>query len=249
MWQSMGGRGGISGGIFAAPSLLKQHHVPVSVRITRHSQGLPIATGTQEQKGLIKTIRRESQTIIRPLRDSPGKVFQRPREQCQIVSPVKDGNEGLGGCLLRKDSCSPAAPVCMYCCQAGQGKLCGRAGMEGRQCCRMPHLLQQTQKLQAAGCPGAAGIFSFPYSQLLAFSPDFLGVPKQREESALSIMALAAAAGQPASSSSVTPTDKLHSKLKDDQVIKAGLSCLPEQDSSEAPGTFLTAPSSRQNRL
>lgn len=36
------------------------------------------------------------------------------------------------------------------------------------------HLLRQTQKLQAAGCPGAAGIFSFPYSQLLAFSPTSL---------------------------------------------------------------------------
>lgn len=32
------------------------------------------------------------------------------------------------------------------------------------------HLLQQTQKEQAAGCPGAAGIFSFPYSQLLTFT-------------------------------------------------------------------------------
>lgn len=111
------------------------------------------------------------------------------------------------------------------------------------------HLLQQTQKLQAAGCLGAAGIFSFPYSQLLAFSSDFLGVPKQREESGLSTMALEAAAGQPTSSSSVIPTDKLHSTFREDLVTKAGLSCLLEQDSSEAPGTFLTAPSSRQNGL
>lgn len=56
------------------------------------------------------------------------------------------------------------------------------------------HLLQQTQKLQAAGCPGAAVIFSFPYSQLFAFSPDFLSVPKQREGSGLSTMTLEAAA-------------------------------------------------------
>lgn len=62
-------------------------------------------------------------------------------------------------------------------------------------------------------------------------------------------MALEAAAGQPASSSSVTPTDKLHSTLRDDLVTKASLSCLLRQESSEAPGTFLTAPSSRQNRL
>lgn len=76
----------------------------VPVGITRHSQRLPVATGIQERKGLIKTIRRESQTIIRPLRDSLGKVFQRPREQHQIVSLMKDGNEGLGGCLFQKDS-------------------------------------------------------------------------------------------------------------------------------------------------
>lgn len=111
------------------------------------------------------------------------------------------------------------------------------------------HLLQQTQKLQAAGCPGAAGIFSFPHSQLLAFSPDFLGVPKQREGSGLSTMLLEAPAGQLASSSSVTPTDKLQSTLRDDLVTKAGLSCLLGQDSSKAPGTFLTASCSRQNRL
>lgn len=103
------------------------------------------------------------------------------------------------------------------------------------------HLLQQTQKKQAAGCP-AAGIFSFPYSQLLAFSPVFLSAPKQREGSGLSTMALEAAAAQPASSSSVTTTDKLHSTLRDDLVTKASLSCLLGQDSSEAPG-------SRQNRL
>lgn len=109
--------------------------------------------------------------------------------------------------------------------------------------------LQQTQKLQAAGCPGVAGIFSFPYSQLLAFSPDFLDVPKQREESGLSTTALEAAAGQLANSSSVIPKDKLHSTLRDDLVTKAGLSRLLEQDSSEASGTFLTAPSSRKNRL
>lgn len=111
------------------------------------------------------------------------------------------------------------------------------------------HLLQQTQKLQAAGCPGAAGIFSFPYSHLLIFPPDFLGVPKQREGSGLSTTALEAAAGQSASSSSVTPTDKFHLTLRDHLVTRAGLSCLRGQDSSEAPGTFLTAPSSRQNRL
>lgn len=103
------------------------------------------------------------------------------------------------------------------------------------------HLLQQTQKQQAAGCP-AAGIFSFPYSQLLAFSPAFLSAPKQRERSGLSTMDLEAAAAQPASSSSVTTTDKLHSTLSDDLVTKASLSCLLGQDSSEAPG-------SRQNRL
>lgn len=72
---SRGRRGGISGGSFAAPSLFKQHPVPVSVGITGHPQGLPVATGTQEWKGLIKTIRRESQMVIRPLRDSWGRYF------------------------------------------------------------------------------------------------------------------------------------------------------------------------------
>lgn len=69
------------------------------------------------------------------------------------------------------------------------------------------------------------------------------------EGSGLSTMALEAAAGQPASSSSVTTTDKLHSTLRDDLVTKASLSCLLGQDSSKAPGTFLAAHSSRQNRL
>lgn len=117
---SRGRRRGISGGSFAAPSLFKQHHVPVSVGITRHSQGLPVATGTQEWKELIKTIRRESQTIIRPLRDSLGKVFWRPREQCQIVRLMKDGNEGLGG------ACSKRTPTHLQhqcpCTAARQGR-------------------------------------------------------------------------------------------------------------------------------
>lgn len=82
-----------------------------------------------------------------------------------------------------------------------------------------------------------------------SLSPAFLSAPKQREGSGLSTMALEAAAGQPASSSNVTTTDKLHSTLRDDLVTKASLSCLLGQDSSKAPGTFLTAPSSRQNRL
>lgn len=111
VWRSRGKRGGISGGSFAALSLLKQHFVPMSVGITRHSEGLPVATGTQERKGLIKTIRRESQTIIRPLRDTLGKEFRRPREQGQIVRQMKDRNQGLGGYLLQKDSPSPAALV------------------------------------------------------------------------------------------------------------------------------------------
>lgn len=212
----------------------------VSVGITRHSQGLPVVTGTQERKGLIKTMSRESQTIIRPLRDSLGKVFQRPREQCQTESPMKDGNEGLGGCLLQKDSCSPAAPVSMYCCQAG---------MEGH-CCRMPqpwllclHISCSRHRIcRLLAVQVLLASLAFP---TLASSPDFLGVPKQREESGLSTMALEAAAGKPASSSSVIPTDKLHSTLRDDLVTKAGLSCFLEQDSSEAPGTFLTVPSSR----
>lgn len=83
----------------------------MSVGITRHSEGLPVATGTQEWKGLIKTIRRESETIIRPLQDSLGKVFRRQYEQGQIVRPMKDGNQGLGACPLQKDSPSPAALV------------------------------------------------------------------------------------------------------------------------------------------
>lgn len=62
-------------------------------------------------------------------------------------------------------------------------------------------------------------------------------------------MPLEAPAGQPASSSSFTPTDKLQSTLRDNLVTKAGLSCLLGQDSSKVPGTFLTAPSSRHNRL
>lgn len=46
VWRSRGRRGGISGGSFAALSLLKEHHVPTFVGITRHSEGLPVATGT-----------------------------------------------------------------------------------------------------------------------------------------------------------------------------------------------------------
>lgn len=228
----------------------------MSVGITRHSQGLPVATGTQEWKGLIKTIRRESQTIIRPLRDSLGKVFRRPHEQCQIVRLMKDGNEGLGG------TCSKRTPTPLQhqcpCTAARQGRGSSVARQGWREDSDVKshslgstfaHLLQQTQKQQAAGCPGAAGIFSFPYSQLLALSPAFLSAPKQREGSGLSTMALEAAAGKPASSSSVPATDKLHSTLRDDLVTKASLSCLLGQDSSKTPGTFLTASSSRQNRL
>lgn len=54
------------------------------------------------------------------------------------MTRTKDRNEGFGGSLLQQDSCSPAATVSVYCCQAGQGKLCGWARMEGRQRCRMP---------------------------------------------------------------------------------------------------------------
>lgn len=169
---------------------------------------------------------------------------------------IKDGNEGLEevppkGLPL---TCSTSVQVLLP-GRVGEALCPGRDGVKTVMwkatalAALFAHLLQQTQKQQAAGCPGAAGIFSFPYSQLLPFSPAFLSAPKQREGSGLSTMALEAAAGQPASSSSVTTTDKLHSTLRDNLVTKASLSCLLGQDSSKAPGTFLTAHSSRQNRL
>lgn len=59
--------------------------------------------------------------IIRPLRDSLGKLFRRPHEQCQIVKQMKDGNEGLGG-----GSCSKRTPIHLQhqclCTAARQGR-------------------------------------------------------------------------------------------------------------------------------
>lgn len=103
--------------------------------------------------------------------------------------------KGWGG------ACSKRTPAhlqhqCPHAARQGRGSSVARQGWKedsAAECHSLgssAHLLQQTQKLQAAGCPSAAWcIFSFPCSQLLTFSPDFLGVPKQREQSGLSTMA------------------------------------------------------------
>lgn len=129
-----------------------------------------------------------------------------------------------------------------------------RAGTEWRQCYSTPQtwlLCSQISEAEA-GQPGAAGIFGFPKSHIITFSPDLLSLPKQTAGSGLSTMALEAAAGQAASASTVPSTNRVHSTLGADPVTRAGSPAFWDEVSvppaSEAPGTFLTAPSSRQEQ-
>lgn len=144
----------------------------------------------------------------------------------------------------------------MYCCQAGQGKLCGQARMEGRQCCRMPQpwlLCLHISYSRHRSCrPLAVQVLlaslAFPTPSFSLFHQTSLVFPSKGRGLASAPCLwrhLLANLQVPA----VTPTDKLQSTLRDDLVTKAGLSCLLGQDSSKAPGTFLTASCSRQNRL